>query len=267
MIYLLLVALAHYLALVPRMSAGAVAASYVANLGWAATVTALTPTVWWKLDETSGSFASDSSGNGRGASRNGFAGTNTTPAIATGNADTFDGSNDLVGYGTAEAWIPTPGFSWSVSVFLKFTTTAFSCPVSIRRSNGLDSGITVQITTGRTAGYIGAETYAYGTASSRVDSLAAKNDGAWHHVVVTFDNATRNLALYVDGVHQESQVQPGVAGVAYDTSVRTLQLGANRSGSGSWIQWFPGDMDEFFICNSVLTAGQVADLYAARLAA
>lgn len=219
------------------------------------------PDLWLRLQETSGTSAADFSGNGRAFSyENGAANTHAGPTVEYPDAQLLDGTNDFLTYFSNAAWVPKPNHDWTIAQWVKFTATGFACAGSIRRSNGLDASITLNITIGRTAGHVGAETWNWATAGSRVLSDVPLNDGAWHLVAFSFDNATRTLEMYVDGVLNDSKVQAGT----WDALDRTWAVGANRSGSASWIQFFPGAVAHPLYWAAKLSALDHAALYASR---
>ncbi len=89
-----------------------------------------------------------------------------------------------------------------------------------------------------------------------VTSPGSYNDGRWHHVVGTFRPGA--MTLYVDGV----QVAAGDAVMAEPLH------GYWRVGAGvTWVSgassWFSGLLDEVAVYPSVLSAGQVANHFAA----
>jgi len=79
-------------------------------------------------------------------------------------------------------------------------------------------------------------------------------DGAWHHVVLVSQPGTNQSFVYVDGA-------PAGTGTTGNTTWNTASATA-RIGSFSGAQYYNGSLDEFAIWDRVLTADEVAMLYA-----
>ncbi len=77
--------------------------------------------------------------------------------------------------------------------------------------------------------------------------------GQWWHVTVTFDAATRDARLYVDGALADSFTHPGTLGPS------TSALGIGRDGR--WNERFSGRMDEARLYNRALSESEVATLF------
>jgi len=80
------------------------------------------------------------------------------------------------------------------------------------------------------------------------------DDGAWHHVVVTYDGAT-SLLLYVDG-----SLASGITTAQLNTGTTTTQFGQHFGGTGN----LTGYLDDIAFYGNVLTPPQVASHFAAR---
>ena len=78
------------------------------------------------------------------------------------------------------------------------------------------------------------------------------NDGKWHHYVVTYDQV--NVRSYVDGVAQT----PHATGTTPEINLKPLTLGKNSRAAD---RFFEGDLDEMYVWNNDLTAGEVTALY------
>jgi hypothetical protein len=95
-----------------------------------------------------------------------------------------------------------------------------------------------------------------------VNSAAGFADGAWHHVVIVMNRLTNIGQFYVDGVASGAPVD--IAGAAVtDLNTADPQLIGKRAAG----DFFAGSIDEVAIYLSVLTAQQIAQHYALRLAA
>ncbi|MFH1134161.1 MAG: DUF2341 domain-containing protein [Nanoarchaeota archaeon] len=83
---------------------------------------------------------------------------------------------------------------------------------------------------------------------------------AWYHVASTYDQVTRNLSLFVDGVPRASGFHP--QDLRYYGSW-DFMMAANHAGAGSGInRWVNTSLDEMWILNRNVSAGYIATLYA-----
>jgi len=211
---------------------------------YADAVLADTPAGYWRFGEESGLTALDSSGNGNhGTYTNGPV--LGVPGALAGDLDTavsMDGINDTVRVPdantldvgntfTAEGWIKRTATTkvhelMNKSFQLTVMGAANGNQVFLRKP-----GVS---TIARTTGGIGT--------------------GAYHHIAVTKNGSgAGSVKFYIDGVLAPS-VEVSAAQVIVDNNT-LLTFGAAGSTSA--------DYDEFAIYDSVLTADQVADHYAA----
>jgi hypothetical protein len=170
--------------------------------------TGTAPWAVYRLDETSGTSAADSSGNGRNGTYESSPGlgttTNRTNIRSTDKAALFSGSNDVL--------LP------SGAMDLATATSPFSAEVWFQMSAG--GGGTQTLLSGRNSGsanginYIvlingGANAVRYTTRDSAGNGLSQlgyafsnhdmRGCGHWHHVIVTRDSA-KLKTIYLDGV-------------------------------------------------------------------
>ena len=78
------------------------------------------------------------------------------------------------------------------------------------------------------------------------------NDDKWHHAVVTYDSVT--VRLYIDG----AEVATHVTSATPDVGSGSLTIGRNADVAD---RYWEGDLDEVYIWNDDLTAGEVTNLY------
>jgi hypothetical protein len=209
-------------------------------------VLADSPLGYWRLGESVGSVASDSSGNGRNGTYVG-SGLGAAGAI-DGDSDTaaaFDG-NDYVNLPTyaglepalvsAEAWVQTS--SNSVGVILRSRSYGYGVQVD-------GSGI---------PGF-----FAFPSPDAILVALGTTpvNDGAWHHLVGTFDGSVARI--YADGaLAGSSGSTPG--DVFYITSGNAI----GRDGSCDCF-YVNGSLDEVALYGTALSASRVLAHYQAGL--
>jgi hypothetical protein len=216
-----------------------------ATASW--TVTASTPTTpstpapvaAYSFNETSGTTARDSSGNGLNGT---VSGATRTTTGKFGGALSFNGTNNMVTVAdnakldltagmTLEAWVwPSAVSGWRTVV------------VKERDSSALSYGMYANGDTNRPVGWAnvgGAARDARGTGQ-----LAAKT---WTHLATTYDGTT--LRMYVNGTLVGSRAISG----SIATSTGALRIG----GTQAWGEWFNGVIDEVRVYDRALTQTQV----------
>lgn len=95
-----------------------------------------------------------------------------------------------------------------------------------------------------------------------ITSPGAYDDGAWHHVVATYNGGVETL--YVDG----SQVaqDTGLSQTDYNSGTYSYFIGSGKwdnwpDTDGNNVGWFPGSIDELKIFNKELNSSEVEELY------
>jgi hypothetical protein len=199
------------------------------------------PSVWWKLDEGSGTSAADSAGPNTGTLVNspawGAGHLNSSLTFVRGDGKYVDvgddSSLDLAGSWTVALWAKM-GASVADGRFMlgKDTDTGRSWVLGIYLNNLVfqySGNTAVPSTPSSLAGFI--------------------NDGNWHHYAVTFSGGT--LTFYVDGVEDgtDSGSNPTVTGT-------NLRIGG-REYPGNTDEW-DGGLDEIKIWNTALSGAQIA---------
>jgi len=89
-------------------------------------------------------------------------------------------------------------------------------------------------------------------------------DNEWHHFVWTWDGDTNTTTLYRNGLLVSSQVMAGTVGVPIDIDLGGFLLGQEQDcvgGCFSSSQVVQGSLDDIWIYRSVLTAEEVAVIY------
>lgn len=193
---------------------------------------------YWKFDKTSGTFAKDSSGNKNHATLHRA----KRVTDKTGQTIKFNGRNSYV-------LISEPGKfnTFSISFWMKTHST---------------TGILFNRARVDTVNYwwirMKAGVLEFGIGLDNVDYkiIATKkiNDGTWHHIICTRDNATGTLSIYLDG-----QLNVFATERIGDVSVApTITIGKwNQSSSGFW----SGQIDEVRIFNRVLGTEEIRTNY------
>jgi hypothetical protein len=193
------------------------------------------PSAWWKFDETSGSTASDASGNARTGTlfsattqcgNPPTAGCPTWTAGRIANALSLDGTNDRV---TGPSLTLPSTFTYAGWVYNP-SNAPYETIMTVGSNRDLYLG------NGVITFYDGTTDRAFGSAIST---------NAWHHVALTSDGT--NLRAYLDGVQQGT-----AQAVALGSYTGTVQVGSWISGTGD-VDFFGGTLDDIRIYNRSLT--------------
>jgi len=219
---------------------------------YATTIGADSPSIFWRLGESSGiAGAADASGNGHpGAYASTGVAYSVTGALVndTNTAVTLDGVAGAV-QETSGAGAPVGSSARSLEVWFK-TSTATAQPLFNYGTSGLLSQFAVYLAGNQVQIKDGTDPLLTFTAAS---SLA---DGAWHHLVVTYDGAT-SIAVYVDGAAVSSaQATSGTLATVLDLT--GLEVGRDNAAG-----FFNGTLDEAAIYSSALSAAKVSAHFAA----
>jgi hypothetical protein len=203
----------------------------------------------WKLDDTVGTAAADSSGS---ANHGTFVGNPTWSDVAQlGNSLDFETSDgvDRVDAGN----FAVKGSSLTLTAWIRQEDPLNDGRILIR-SNGNNSadqswGITVDET-----GEVDFRVMAGGT-WHRIQASSVVTPGVWYHLASTYNGTT--MRLYVNGAQVVSAAHP--AGGKLDTNAsRTVTLGDSPVGSRP----FDGILDDVRVYDRVLTATEVSALHA-----
>ena len=203
------------------------------------------PVAWWKLDETEGVWAVDSSAS-RLAGRliNG-------PAWTTGlfgQGLRFDGYNDFVAVS-----MPNPldcvTNQFTIALWAKTTKTG---PQALIEKGNLSWDGLLLLALNREGLGLGHFSVSDGRGGWLDSDCAHLADGAWHHLAVTYDGAV--LRVYCDGQLDKAQRRP----VSYAPSLFPLHIGRLATGNLGW--WFEGVLDEIRWYNWALPESELARL-------
>ncbi len=212
----------------------------------------------WKLDNASGTSASDSWLGNTGTLTN-FANTtagygDTTSSgwmsqsnCVSGTCLNFDGSNDYVLVNAADS--------------LKNTTFSFSCWIK-PRTGIITSGHIVRrgadyyfriVDNYTIRGFVWAVTHA----ESQSTNVVALN--IWQNVVMIYNNTgDRKIHIYLNGLEVSYSSQIAAMGTMVNSNVSTF-IGIDDSLSAG--HWFPGSIDDVRIYNQVLSSSEINQNY------
>jgi hypothetical protein len=252
----------------------------VGNWNYSTTITALNPWLYWKLDETTGTTAADTSGNGRTGTYNPNAAAFTRGIVGALTTDspnlgvTLNGTTSCINT-TSTTTMNAPAQLTEV-VWFKTTTTnggkllGFEMPrvgVGIPGSGGTYDRHLYMDGAGKV--WFGVYNGGYFT----ISSPTALNNGAWHMAAATM--GTGGMELWIDGVRVGTN-----ANTAGETTTGWFRAGCGNLGGwgASWTggnspttstspsqdRPFAGSLDEISVWQSVLTSTQIQFLYLAR---
>ncbi|TMC62934.1 MAG: hypothetical protein E6J16_10675, partial [Chloroflexota bacterium] len=219
---------------------------------YAATIGGDGPAIFWRLGEASGTTATDTSG---GAHDGTYSSTGVVLGAAgalvndTSTAVTLDGVAGAIQEASG-AGVPVGATARSVEIWFK-TTTAIAQPLFNYGTAGLRSQFSVYLAGNQVQVNDGTETLSFTAASSL-------SDGAWHHLVVTYDGAT-SIAVYVDGgAVGTAQATSGVLATVLDLT--GLEVGRDNAATPAF---FSGTLDEAAVYPTALAPVKVEAHFAA----
>ncbi|MGC3953808.1 MAG: PKD domain-containing protein [Propionicimonas sp.] len=217
--------------------------------GYAASVLADRPDLYWRFDETSG-VAVDSSGSGNPG--------NVVAAVTRGVAGAFSGSNSARFDGNAslvvaqQPWVaPT---SFTAELWFNTTTTRGGKLIGFGNATSGLSGSYDRHVWMQNNGKLSFGTYP-GTQQT-ITSNASYNDGQWHHLVAA--QGADGMRLYVDAALVGTN--PTTTSQAFTGYWR---VGGDRNWSGATSNYFAGSLDEAAVYPTALSENSVRAHYAA----
>ena len=222
----------------------------------------------------------DSSGHGYdlnfggGFGRQGGVNSTTDAQVGPRAIQFHDGDDNSAGY---VGWNPTPGNllatlagSFSVSCWIKTTQTSaggwdqapadYGAGIVSADDGGLANDVIPIALTGHTIGFnTGGD-----VEDVTLNSTASVNDGNYHHVVVTRNQPTGQKIIYIDGVLDS--FSSGSTNWLDDPQLITIgalsDAGVADAASAYYYNGYDGKLDDLQIYAGVLSAGEVARLYA-----
>jgi hypothetical protein len=206
----------------------------------------------WKFDETSGTSAADSTGNGNtGTLTNSPAWQGT--AGKRGGAILLDGANDYVTAGDINA---AEGIgSITVSAWVKNSVAGETQHVYKSNCDGANDSWELY------SGYPNANgtaafmvTGSSGAFSNSGQGTTDTSDGSWHMLTGVYDGSY--IRIYIDGVEESSAP---LTGTIYSNALN-VEIGGRCNGGGSGY-YVNGLMDEVRIYGRALSPSEITDLY------
>jgi hypothetical protein len=206
---------------------------------------------WWKLDETSGTTARDSSGNLRDANLTGggawIARGDANAALELNGADARLSRYDFESLSgntpfTVAAWVRVPATHGSEGVLFHQSTGVI---------NGEDRSLRVSVTAGGNVRFrVHARNVNLLTETDQFDITTTQtiHDGTWHHVACVRDGTTGRI--FIDGVESVSGSGPVLA---FDTDAYTA-IGRNALDNSDYLE---AAVDDVRVYAEALTAPQL----------
>jgi hypothetical protein len=248
---------AHQLTAIARDAAGSTGNSAV-TVTVSNTVPVQGLVCWWKLDEGSGTAASDTSGNGNNGT---LVNSPTWTAGEINGALSFNGVNNYV---STPAIDLSSAIAVSVSLWVNRTysnTGGHALFESTRDSNDSTTGFMLFPDDVSDCSGGGMLAGLRGNAGYNLKCYAQPTSGVWHHLVAVFDksqSALNEVSLYLDGVLQTAQAQVSSGANTNNFGTDPLYLMC-RGGNGDFCS---GVIDDFQVYNRALSGAEVQQLYA-----
>jgi PKD repeat protein len=217
---------------------------------YGAAVVADTPDLYWRLGESSGSTAADSSTSGQNGQVGGSLTWGGAGAVTGNSAATFNGTNNVV-VDTQRATNPT---AYSAELWFKSTSTTGGKLIGFgNAASGNSSSYDRQVvllSNGRLQ--FGANP---GT-RALAETTTSYNDGQWHHVVAT--QGADGMKLYVDSVLRATNAATGA-----QNFTGYWRVGGDPTWGGTSTNYVKATIDEVAVYASTLSADAVDRHYAA----
>ena len=211
----------------------------------------------WKLDDNTGTTATDSSGTGNNATLAASPATPTWVSGRLGYALSADGTDDYASEAAVDLsatnkvsvafWLHESAFNDTDDLALEATTNTNNNTTGffVDPNSGSPCSGSFQITLKGDVGY-----------SSRC--YTRPSAGAWHHYAAVFDKSlsTNEVDLYIDGALQTATSQPYNSNNTNNFGNAPIYL-MSRGGSSLFTA---GKLDDVRIYNRALTASDVREL-------
>lgn len=226
------------------------------SIGYAAVIFADGPIIYWRLDETSGTNATDSSSNGNSGIYYTDVSTLTTAGLLNSDSNT---AIFLAGTSNSASGIYKSSCPISIT-----SAWAFECIINPSGSPSFDSvGCILQVGDPQVGSNIpeldiidnGSGTYKIRLQNAGISQLGITtnvfNYGYKHHIVLRSDGTINELLI--DGVSQFT-----VSHVYATPAINSLYVGYTYFSTGSNYYPFKGTLDEIAIYDSRLSNSQIA---------
>lgn len=217
----------------------------------------------WKLDETSGTTASDASGSGHDGLLVGSPAWESSAIYGGGLAFDYTDGNDYVELPNSAVLDSLQLGSYTLATWFK----PFSIPPATGNDNLSGYGLIKKPSSSLGIHYSHIEGFQvnhYADEGSgpeqQVITASTFSPNKWHHVAMTVDQAAGVVTLYINGEAVGTDTfSPGAAGM--DTSTQQWRLGISGPGASNSERPAHGVMDDARIYATALSDSEVAALY------
>lgn len=216
-------------------------------------VLADSPWLYWKLDETSGTTATDSSGNGRSGTYTNSPTLNQTALINEGKSVDFDGTNDHVKYTlasnftgsfTMECWINSDTYASFPGVFGAWAAN----------SSG-NYGSNLQLSnTGSFDVNLARSNFTFWDVN--VGGFGSVSTGTRYHVALVVDDVNDTAKVFINGTQAGSTIT-GLGPIGLGASGKELRVGSLGSIGGFW----NGKIQGFAVYTTALSSTRILAHY------
>jgi hypothetical protein len=242
---------------------GAVAGSRrrVVASDYSSAILADSPWLYWRLGETTGTTAADTSGNSRTGTYTGTATTSYTlnqSSLITGTNPScaFDIASGVHGYVEGPSSLDLSASDYTVEFWVNLATTAtsFAGLYSKGKAGGSNNDFSLQRDATGTRGLL-----FHGITSLEITNFwGTLAGGGTKHVVILYTNATKSVGIYINNVSFFSGTHTANPGYATD---RLIRIGSARDPLTA-----TGTYDEFALYTTRLSAARVEAHYNAGIA-
>jgi RHS repeat-associated protein len=234
------------------------------GIDYESSVLSSSPTAYWRLNEASGSTATDDSGNGfTGAYPSGFTGYGATGAPIGAS----DAAVNATGLGTRTLSAPYDARLNARSFSLETWVNLSALPgdsgyARLISTCGGSGGFNLDVTTPYNSVPTFGFTVSTNSTPSRYidDGTHVPETGRWYYIAATYDDSSQTLKLYVNGVQVTGRLQG--SGSYVPSTTNGLNVG-DCNGEAGGIATAPvplhGVVDEVAYYSHVLTASEVAE--------
>lgn len=212
-------------------------------------ILAQNPLGYWRLDESSGTTAADSSGNAHDSTYTGGYTLGAASALVT-DSDRALTLNGTTGYVNAGSLGVTQSSAFTEEVWVKSTSAANAWLVSEGSTSSATPAAGLSTNTSGSKARFSIRDDAGTTVG--VTGTATVNDGVWHHIVGVRNGTS--LSLYVDG-----KLDGTTTGTLGTITLNTTTIAAIRQPTtGGYLN---GSIDEAAMYTTALGASQVVNQY------
>jgi hypothetical protein len=212
--------------------------------------------VYLPMNETSGTTVTDASGNSNtGTATDGTTGNgdgNTPPPVTTGKfgaARDFDGTDDYITVPNHSSWASNTSITYAA--WIKTDQIALSKSI-INARDSSNQGFDLDLL--GSAGGLRFQSRISGGGTVSTGNVAT---GSWYHIVGTYDNVSKELRIYMNGV-LGSRTSCTTCGAS---SAMALLVGSYEATAGPPANIFDGAIDEVRVYKRALSEQDVRTLY------